>query len=384
MTNKTFFSIRLPPAVSRLNDLRGINRTLDNVYKVFGDNTVLLPVPLNMAGQTSVPSPDITFDQSQAVHHQARLTREAVAVACGHGDLFAIFFPQDEVQEKFLKANPSLQASLITHAPLGNVLWLRCPDTAPATTSVAGAPCWLGAGASVVVASRGAQEPDFTIVNLAQPVVIPFAKIVWPEPLRVEFIIREVAALHGGPVGQDPRNRTIPNLDFWTRCFAQINSLHYDDARESFFQFLPGQQVQLLRDERVLLLITEFLSSYGRQERFSILLKNRHPRFLKEFVNRLKIVAIDSNISQDELERFLVAVLEPCQGADVSSAELNAMHAIYFRANKLPPYPTPIFEKRVPAYVERLFRGGRSRKVQRLGKYCRGFTHVQFKEHDDG
>jgi len=312
------------------------------------------------------------------VAHQARLTRENIAVACSRNGLCAIFFGLHEVQEAFLKYNPKLRNSLITGGPQGAVLWLRCPDAITATINVLGAICWLGVDQAIVVSGRGPLEPAYKILNLAKPVEVPFEEIVWAEPMRIEIILHSTASKHGGPTTQDPRNRTIPNWDYWARCFALINNMRYDIARESFFQLLPNE-IQLLPNERVLCMISEFLSNYGRQERFVILLKYRQPRFLKEFLALLRIVTAQSRDPEDDLEKFLAAALEPCHGADVSTAELNAMHRQHFRAKNLPPYPTPVFEKRVPAYIERLFRGVRSRKIQRCGKYCRGFNHVRIK-----
>jgi hypothetical protein len=234
----------------------------------------------------------------------------------------------------------------------------------------------------VVVAGRGALEPVFTILNLAKPIEVPFDKIVWPESMRVEFILNRLAPQYGGPTTKDPRNRAVPNWDYWARCFALIHYIRFDIARASFFQLLPGHEIQLLPDARVLGLISEFLSNYGRQERFSILLKHRQQRFLKEILALLKIVTAQSRDLKDDLETFLAATLEPCIGADVSSAELNAVQTQYFHAKNLPPYPTPVFEKRVPIHLERLFRCVPSRKIQRHGKYCRGYTHIRIKRRE--
>jgi hypothetical protein len=131
-----------------------------------------------------------------------------------------------------------------------------------------------------------------------------------------------------------------------------------------------------------LLICSDFLSEFGRQERFGILLKYGQPRYLKEFAAVVKIVTARTCEPEDDLEKFLVAVLEPCQGASVSTAELNEINMRYFRAKSLPPYPRTVFDKRLPTSISRLFHGLQSRKLQRGGKYCRGYKHVQIKPGD--
>jgi len=375
----TFGTLNLPRSPSRPNDLRAINTALENVYRFFGDEAMLLPVPADAARQVVVRCPAITLQQSRDFGHRARLTRENIAVGCAHGGLFAILFPTNSARDDFLKANPRLRESLITNGPLGSVLWLRCSGHSPATMTVAGCPSWFGAGAAIIVAGRGALEPAFTIQNLAKPVQVTFDDIVWPEKMRVEFIFQNIGRTHGGHIACDPRDRPIPNWDFWARCFAAIHHLRYDAARTAFFQCMPGQEIQLLSEERVLLMISEFLASYGGQERFTILLKFRQPRFLKQFVTVLRIVSASTARAQVDLEMFLTSNFEACRGATVSSAELITMQEQYFMAKKSPAYPPPIFEKRLPAYIKRLFRGVQSRKIQRHGKYCRGYKHVRLK-----
>ena len=378
---KTFASITLPPVVSRPNDLGGVDRALDSVRSVFGHDAVLVPVSANTAAQMSVAcSEEITIEKTRQITHQARLTREAIAAACGVDGLFAVFFPTPAAQLEFLADNPRLRGSLITGGPLGSVLWLRCTGQAPATTSVAGASCWLGAGTAVVVAGRGALQPAFTVLNLGQPVEVQFDEIAWAEPMRVEFVLREVAATQGGPWSKDPRGRLIPHWDYWARCFARIGFLHYDVDRKLFFQQLPGQDGEPLPGERIFSRIADFLTDYGRQERFAILLKFRQSRFIKECMAVLKNVAERSLRLEDPLEKFLSASLEVCPGANVSSAELNARHSEYCHSTNEPPFPKPVFEKRVPAYIERMFRGLPSRKLIRNGKYCRGFRHVRLQQ----
>lgn len=376
--DKTFASISLPPSSSRPNDLRGIDRALDNIYSIFGTDAVLLPVPANKVEGMSMACPVITLEQTREVAYQVRLTRECIAVALGNG-LFAIFFATDAAREEFLQANPLGRDSLMTSGPQGVVLWLRCLDAVIGKPLVPGLMCWLGAGEAIVVAGRGALEPQFTIQNLAKPAALPYNTIVWPEPMRIEVILHGNNQAHGSPFTKDPRNWTIPNWDYWARCFGLINHVRFDTTRESFFHLPPGQEIQLLPNERVLCMISEFLSNFGRQERFAILLQYRQHRYLKEFMAMLKIVMEQARDPEDNLEKFVATALEPCHGADVSSSELTAAHSQYFRSRNLPPYPTPIFEKRVPAYIDRLFRGARSRKIQRGGKYCRGFKHIRIK-----
>ena len=382
--NQTFASIKLPPSLSRPNETPAIDPALNHIYALFGEETLLVPAPPNDVEYMAVGCPDLTLEQTRALPYQAQLAREHIAVACGVSDLCAIFFVTPAIQEDFLKSNEQLRGTLITRGPLGTVLWLRCSGALTSTISLRRSQCWLGATEAVVVATRGDLEPRYTIVNVAKPVAVPFANIVWTEPMRIEIIFNSIAVAHEAPTIKDPKNRIIPSWNFWARSFAAIHHVGYDVRRDAFFQQPPGQAVQSLPNELVLSLLSDFLGQYGRQERFALLLKYRQQRFLMELLAMLRIVTAQTHDPNDDLEKFVVTALEACPGADVSSAELNAAHVRYFRAINRPPYPKRLFEKRMPAYIEQLVHGVHSRKIERGGKYCRGFTHVRIKQQGDG
>ena len=378
--NQTFASIILPASLSRPNETPGIDPVLNHIYALFGEDAFLVPVPPKDVDDMTVACPKLTLDQTRALPYQAQLAREHVAVACGVSDLCAIFFVTPAAQEDFLKSNPRLGDTLITRGPLGTVLWLRCAEAWTCTITVQGSQCWLGGPEAIVVATRGDLESVYTIENLAKPVAVPFADIVWSEPMRIEIIFSSIEAGYAGPTAKDPQNRLIPGWDFWARAFALIYHIGYDIGRDMFLLQPPGQAVQPLPHERVLCLLLEFLNQYGRQERFALLLKYRQRRYLMELLAMLRIVTAQTPDPDADLEKFVVTALEACPGADVSSAELNAAQVRYFKAINRPPYPTPVFEKRVPAYIEQLLHGGHSRKIERDGKYCRGFSHVRIKQ----
>ncbi|MEI6193009.1 MAG: hypothetical protein WCS42_01615 [Verrucomicrobiota bacterium] len=367
-----------PPPTRDIQEPHGGAGELDDLYRLFGADAVLIPVAAKPAANLSVACPVVTWQETQELAYQDRLRSENIAVACRDG-LFAVFFATDAARADFLKVNPPLRTALITCGPPGTILWLRCLNGPPVNLSLPGSLCWLGAGEAIVVLGRGALAPAFKILNGAKPVSVGFDTIRWPEPLRIEFILHRVLQRHGPPATKDPRDRTIPNWDFWARCFSLIRHVGYDLARESFVRRPPGGELQLLPEELVLGLISAFLADLGRQPRFVLLSSYRQTRFLKEFLAILKIVTAQVQNAEDQLEKFLAATVEPCDGSDVSSAELNLAQLQYFAARKLPPYPAHQFEKRAPGYLERMFHVVSSRKVRRNGKYCRGYAHVQLK-----
>ena len=382
--NQTFASIILPASLSRPNETPGIDPVLNHIYALFGEDAFLVPVPPKDVDDMTVACPKLTLDQTRALPYQAQLAREHIAVVSGVSDLCAVFFVTPASQEDFLKSNPQLQNTLITRGPLGTVLWLRCSGALTFSASLRGSQCWVGATEAVVVATRGDVEPAYTIVNLARPVAVSFANIIWSEPMRIEIIFSSIEAGYAEPTAKDPQNRIIPCWDFWARSFAAIHHVCFDIRRDTFLLQPPGHAVQPLPNERVLCLLSEFLGQYGRQERFALLLKYRQQRYLMELLAMLRIVTAQTPDPNDDLEKFVVTALEACPGADVSSAELNAAHVRYFQAINRPPYPTPVFEKRVPAFIEQLVHGVHSRKIERDGKYCRGFTHVRIKQQGNG
>lgn len=375
---QTFASLHRSPSAARPDPRPGRDAALENIYSVFGETAVLLPVPANLAGKMSVPCAGVTWEQTREAAHQDRLTRENIAVACRQG-LFAVFFATEAAREGFLQSNSPLRTSLLIRGPLGWILWLRCADGLPVNLVLRGSLCWLGAGEAILVQGRGDLATAYTVVNDAKPAVVRFDSIVWPEALRVEFILHKVYLKHGNPTITDPRNRTIPSWDFWARCFSLIHHVRYDLARESFVQQPLAAEIQLRSTEQVFRLIAEFLSEFGRQPRFALLLKYLDQKYLKEFLTSLKIVTAQSRDPDDHLEKFLAATLEAWPGADVSSEELNEAHLRYFQSNNLSPYPLPLFQKRVPIYVQRMFHVVRSNKIKRNQTSCRGYVHVRIK-----
>ena len=367
-----------PPPTRDIQEPRGGAGELSDLYRLFGANAVLIPVAAKPAANLSVACPVVTWQETQELAHQDRLRSENIAVACRNG-LFAVFFATAAARADFLTVNPPLRTGLITGGPPGTILWLHCANGPSVNLSLPGILCWLGAGEAIVVLGRGALAPAFKILDGAQPVKVDFDTILWPEPLRIEFILHRVLQRHGPAATKDPRARTIPNWDFWARCFSLIRHVGYDLARESFSQQPPGGELQLLPEEHVLRLISEFLADFGRQPRFARLSSYRQTRFLKEFLAVLKIVSAQAQTAEDQLEKFLAATVEPCAGSDVSSAELNLAQQQYFAARNLPPYPAHQFEKQVSGYLTRMFHVVRSHKVRRNGKHCRGYAHVQLK-----
>ena len=219
---------------------------------------------------------------------------------------------------------------------MGTVLWLRCRDAViPGPIVAQGCLCGIGPGGGIVVSGSGALAPSFKILWPARPVKVEFGSIRWPELMRIEVILHEMFYRHGNYETRDPQNRIRPNWDYWARVFSLVYDIQFDPTRGLFTRMPPGQELQELQSlspERVLCLISDFLSSFGRQPRFAVLLRYRQGRFLKEFLSALKIVTAPSREPKEDLETFLATTLEACPGADVSSAELLAAHIRqYFR-----------------------------------------------------
>jgi hypothetical protein len=379
--NKTFATVSLPATTSsRVNDLRFLDAALDNVYKIFGESAVLVPASEKAVSKMYEDAPDISHEQSMEPAHQTRLTRECIGVVCGpRTGLYTIYCQTEDILKYFLADNECLKESLITSGPIGYAVWVRCADVVGKLVIEKGFPNWIGTSVVCVVADRVPMNPAYQVIHLASPLTVDFQSIVWPTCMQHNLTLALMELASGSPFIQSPQRRSMPNWDYWARCFQRINQIYYDQARESFYRKLPDKKIELLSDLKVLQLLANLVNALSRHPKYALLGKFRSTKNLKELLAMLRIVSFLNLSEEDDLERFLQETIEPCRGESVSSAELETTHQQYFQSQQLPPYPATVFEKRIPDYIERMFRGGRSRKLQRHGRYCRGYTHVRLR-----
>lgn len=165
---------------------------------LLGHGVVLLGWPLRSKGTRkkwgNLTAADMTPE------YLKRLERGNLGVALGRvsGGLVAVDIDDDRLVKPFLDANPSLKATLRTHGARGEVFWLQMRGKYPAKTVMLkthrgeDAGEWrAGTGTQSIIAGIHPEtRKPYEVVNLAKPLEVDFASIVWPaqisNPPKVE------------------------------------------------------------------------------------------------------------------------------------------------------------------------------------------------------
>lgn len=118
-----------------------------------------------------------------------KLERGNIGVALGRvsGGLVALDIDDDGMVNPFLAVNPCLKATLQTHGARGRVFWLRIRGNYPGKIiklkTHSGNDCgeWrAGKNSQSIIHGIHPSGKRYQVVNLAKPLVVDFASIVWP------------------------------------------------------------------------------------------------------------------------------------------------------------------------------------------------------------
>jgi Bifunctional DNA primase/polymerase, N-terminal len=160
----------------------------DEWRELLGHDVLLLPWPLGSKG-TKKKWGRLTI-ASMTPKYLKKLERGNIGVALGakSDNLIALDVDADEMIEPFLAANPYLKGTLQTHGARGRVFWLRMAGEYPGVTKKL--KTRSGGNAGEWRAGKNSQSiihgihPDtgkpYQILNHVKPLVVDFAKIVWP------------------------------------------------------------------------------------------------------------------------------------------------------------------------------------------------------------
>jgi hypothetical protein len=122
----------------------------------------------------------------------AKLPNGNIGVALGakSGNLVALDVDADGMVAPFLTANPFLKNTLRTHGARGAVFWLRMTGEYPAKTvklkTVSGEDCGefrSNGSQSIIYGIHPDTGQPYEVVNMAKPVAVDFADIVWPSQI---------------------------------------------------------------------------------------------------------------------------------------------------------------------------------------------------------
>ena len=105
---------------------------LQNLYRIFGRDAVLLPVPMGAKKPRIKAWQEITAEQTMSKAYQRKLAWFAehgnIGVRQGP-NLQSIDIDDDQLAKRFLEANPALQSTTITKGKRGIQIHVRIKDT---------------------------------------------------------------------------------------------------------------------------------------------------------------------------------------------------------------------------------------------------------------
>lgn len=368
-----------PPAFAQApdNNLINLDPDLRDIYRCFGQNTVLVPV---RDGKPLVEQwGKLTLEQSHAPKHQAALWGADIGVVCGPAsrNLCGLHISEKSGLDRFLADNPALRSTLMTQGPAGTTVWFRVNEFYPAAQSF-GAMLWLATGAIGIVLARppGAQ---YQCVNAVQPALVKLDDIVWSDTIRSAFIDAKVTAEQGAVVihGDKPHL----NLHYVAGYFREACKLLYDPHQQQMFVLDPKRKRYVpVLDEFIMADLASMLVKLGRTKQAAGVTIDRSPRTLRQLIEILKIVAVGRvPAEQDSVVRFLTDRVESHEDVDLTTEELYAAYKAFCAESNFDVCPENEFQRRIPDLVRERFGVAKRHGIERDGTARRGFPHVRLR-----
>ena len=208
-----------PPA----RQVKGVD--LDHLYRIFGEDTVFLPIPKGTKAPRFKGWQNVTLEKSRSAAYQKRLTAEGnigVLVGKPSSGLCSIDFDDERYFLDFLKLNPGLKKSTTTKGQRGCNLWVRITGDYPALAKITTAAKeavgeWRADGGQTVVHGIHPEGNSYTISG-AHPVEIPFSDIKWPKGWVLPWENAEPPEtpldLPPAKVSEPPANPHPPNTSY--------------------------------------------------------------------------------------------------------------------------------------------------------------------------
>jgi hypothetical protein len=144
---------------------------LDHLYRIFGEDTVFLPIPKGTKAPRFKGWQNVTLEKSRSAAYQKRLTAEGnigVLVGKPSSGLCSIDFDDERYFLDFLKLNPGLKKSTTTKGQRGCNLWVRITGDYPALAKITTAAKeavgeWRADGGQTVVHGIHPEGNSYTI-----------------------------------------------------------------------------------------------------------------------------------------------------------------------------------------------------------------------------
>lgn len=164
------------------------------IYKLLGNDVVLLPIPSGKKGPVLRGWQTLTVDQTNVAEFRSKLENHGntgVLLGKASGDLCSIDIDSDDDLEAFLELNPWLRRTMLTKGERGGNLWVRIEDEYPSLTRLKrGGKAWgewRADGGQTVVSGKHPSGCRYEIINETQPLQCRWEEIHWPKGVGEAF-----------------------------------------------------------------------------------------------------------------------------------------------------------------------------------------------------
>ena len=209
-------------------------RNAAHICEVLGDDVLLLPWPRGSKGTRKkwghLTIADMTPD------YIAKLDRGNIGVVLGakSGHLVAIDVDEDSLVERYLALNPWMRKTLQTHGKRGRVIWLRMQGEHPETTVKLKTPAGADVGEwragtntqSIIHGTHPETQKPYQVVNMARPLAVSFASIVWPGEVINAPCLEKALTLTATEEPEDPEETEEPDeVGAWLLTVSSVEDV---------------------------------------------------------------------------------------------------------------------------------------------------------------
>ena len=229
-------SVAEPIVFSRLPS-NPLEQLLQTAYSLFNrDQTVL--VPMNGSKCVDGCQTGLTLQEAHRPANEWLLACYDIGVVCGprSHNLACIRFHDSAKRSEFLAKNPALQSALITSSPQGLFVWVRIDGWCPPCNHEHPLCDWISE--KIVLIATREQRSEYRFDNQAQPALVKFNQIVWPDDLAIYWALT-AAGLEYEILVEDRRGNPMVNDDFVASMFMALNAnVFYNPASAAFYRRL--------------------------------------------------------------------------------------------------------------------------------------------------
>lgn len=288
---------------------------LEKLYRLLGNETVLLPVPSKKKGPTFKGWQSIRFSDTQTEDWQHRLSIGNIGVLLGKasGGLCAIDVDDDDLMEEFLQLNPGLRQTLISRGKRGVQIWVRCKhdpeselrgkdsypklyplkfaDREVESSSMPGEMYpmqfgeWRSDGGQSIIYGTHPEGCDYHFINEAPVREIYFHEIVWPDglftPWEDEWLKRLEERYSAPWIASFTPEGHVKDIKamcepYWAGRFLYHNYVIWEADEERFYRYVESNGCwEQISEQELLVMLADMLMWISKETKNPVLVSNK-------------------------------------------------------------------------------------------------------------